>query len=75
MPDDTFARVTRSAHRLGLSRSELLRRAAVAYLDQLESSSLSARIDAALEQIGVDEELQDVVDAGERRLRDLDDEW
>ena len=75
MTDDTYARVTRSAEQLGLSRSELLSRAAVAYLDQLESSSLTARIDAALEQIGADEELQEVVDAGKRRLRDLDDEW
>ena len=75
MPDDTYARVTRTAQRLGLSRSELLTRAATVYLDQLDSSSLSARVDAALEQIGADEEMQDVVDAGKRRLRDLDDEW
>lgn len=75
MPDGTFARVTRSAQRLGLSRSELLTRAATAYLDQLDSSSLTARIDAALEQIGPDEEVQNVVDAGKRRLLDLDDEW
>ena len=57
----TFERVTRSAQELGMSRSEFFTRAAVAYLGELESKSLSAQINAALELIGDDESYQDVV--------------
>ena len=72
MPDDVFARVACTARRLGLSPSELLTRAVIVYLDQLDSSSLSTRIDAALEQIGPDDEVREVVAASKRRLRDPD---
>jgi hypothetical protein len=47
-----------------MSRSEFFTRAAVAYLGELESKSLSAQINAALELIGDDESYQDVVEAG-----------
>jgi len=52
-----------------MSRSEFFTRAAVAYLGELESKSLSAQINAALELMGDDESYQDdVVQAG-RTLR------
>lgn len=75
IPDETFERVTQSAHDLGMSRSEFFTRAAVAYLEELESKSLTARINAALELIGEDEDSQLVVEASKRRLRELADEW
>jgi metal-responsive CopG/Arc/MetJ family transcriptional regulator len=75
IPDETFQRVTQSAHDLGMSRSEFFTRAAVAYLEELESKSLTARINAALELIGEEEDSQLVVEASKRRLRELADEW
>ena len=41
MPDETFHRVTRTASKLGISRSELLTKAADAYLEDLESGDLT----------------------------------
>jgi len=75
MPDAVYERVTRSAAELGLSRSELLARAATSYLDQLEADSLTARINAALEQVGPDDELDDIVAAGKRQILDSDEDW
>jgi predicted DNA-binding protein len=75
IPDETFERVTQSAHELGMSRSEFFTRAAVAYLDELESKSLTARINAALELIGDDDSYQDAVEAGRALLRRTADEW
>ncbi|WP_375424565.1 CopG family transcriptional regulator [uncultured Friedmanniella sp.] len=75
MPDDTFARVSERAQQLGLSRSELLTRAAVAYLGRLDAASLTARINAALELVGADDDLDDVVAAGKRHLLAIDDDW
>lgn len=75
MPDDTFARVTARAEQLGLSRSEILTRAAVAYLESLDSDSLTERINAALEIVGPDDDVDDVVAAGKRHLLALDDGW
>jgi hypothetical protein len=75
MPDAVYDRITRSAAELGLSRSELLARAATSYLDQLEADSLTARINAALEQVGADDEVDDVVAAGKRQILGSDEDW
>ena len=75
IPDDTFEQVTQSARELGMSRSEFFTRAAMAYLKELESRSLTARINAALELVGDDDSYQDAVDAGRQRFRRTDDEW
>ncbi len=75
MPDETFTRVTNSARALGLSRSEFLTKAAVAYLDVLDVQSLKAEIDAAAALINADEDTQSIVAAGRRRLRAQPDEW
>jgi len=75
IPDDTFEQVTQSARELGMSRSEFFTRAAMAYLKELESRSLTARINAALELVGDDDSYQDAVDAGRQLFRRTDDEW
>lgn len=63
MPDETLHRVTQTASRLGMSRSELMTKAADAYLDELGSHDLTAEINRALELIG------------DSDLRGRDDEW
>jgi hypothetical protein len=75
VPDDTFERVTRSARELGMSRSEFFTRAAVAYLKELESKSVGAQINAALDLISGDDSYQDAANAGRALLRRTADEW
>lgn len=77
MPDDTFARASRRAQELGISRSEFFARAARRYLDELDSASITARIDTVMMRAGggSDESSEDAVAAGRRVLRSLDDEW
>jgi Ribbon-helix-helix protein, copG family len=75
IPDDTFAKVTSTARALGLSRSEFMTRAAVAYLSELEVDSLKAEIDAAAKLVNTDEDTQVFVAAATRRLREQSDEW
>ena len=48
VPDSTFARVEQAAARLGVSRSEFYARAAEHWLAELESSTITNEIDAAL---------------------------
>ena len=76
MPDVIFERVTRTAKELGLSRSELLTRAATAYLDQLDDHNLTEEINRAVDLIGdTDDSNQVAAAAGRAFLRNLDDEW
>jgi len=75
IPDDTFAKVTSTARALGLSRSEFMTRAAVAYLSELELDSLKAEIDAAAELLNGGEDTMAFVAASTRRLREQSDEW
>jgi hypothetical protein len=75
MPADTFAKVTSTARALGLSRSEFLTRAAVAYLSELEVDSLKAEINAAAELVNADEDTRLFVAAGTRRPREQPDAW
>jgi metal-responsive CopG/Arc/MetJ family transcriptional regulator len=75
VPDDTFEEVERRATALGMSRSEFFTRAAQRYLEQLDAQSLAARIDAAIELVGIDTSAQAAVIAGRRRLAADDDEW
>lgn len=76
MPDETFHRVTQTASRLGMSRSELLTKAADAYLDELESDDLTDEINRALDLIGdTDDSGALAVQAGRALVRDMDDEW
>lgn len=77
MPDETFHRVTQTASDLGLSRSELLTKAAEAYLDELESDALTEAINRAVDIIGDtdDDTRAVVVAAGKARMAEIDDEW
>ena len=49
LPDETYARVTRRAQDLGVSRSEFLARAAEHYLGELDRDSLTHAINEALD--------------------------
>ena len=53
IPDDTFARASARARDLGISRSEFFTTAALHYLDELDATSLTRQIDAALPQLGM----------------------
>jgi hypothetical protein len=77
MPDDTYLRVTQRARELGLSRSEFLSRAAVAYLDVVDTRSLIVEIDSALHSVGADgdDSSEFAVAAGRRLVAANDDEW
>ena len=76
VPDETFARVERTAECLGVTRSEFYSRAARYYLEQLEQQSLTNEMNAALELIdGDDDSSTDAVTAGRHRLSLSDDEW
>jgi metal-responsive CopG/Arc/MetJ family transcriptional regulator len=75
VPDDTFEEAERRATALGISRSEFFTRAAQRYLEELDAQSLAARIDAAIELVGVDTSAQVAVAAGRRRLAADEDEW
>ncbi len=75
VPDPTFDAASRRAHELGMSRSEFFSRAAVHYLAELEATSLTARLDAALEVNTDDETTTAVQHAGRRVLCDDQEEW
>ena len=76
MPDETFHRVNRTASKLGISRSELLTKAADAYLDDLESADLTEQINRAIDLIAdTDDSGALAVEAGKKMMRTVDDEW
>ncbi|NMR28551.1 ribbon-helix-helix protein, CopG family [Crystallibacter degradans] len=76
MPDKTFERADALAKSLGLSRSEFISRAVDHYADELERSSLTNRIDAAIESCGFDNDATTaVVGAGRATLSADGDEW
>lgn len=52
VPDETFQRVERRAAELGVSRSQFYATAAARYLEDLERTSLTAKINEALELAG-----------------------
>jgi metal-responsive CopG/Arc/MetJ family transcriptional regulator len=76
IPDETFDRVTRTARKLGVSRSELMTKATVVYLDNLESRELTAEIDRVLGTVVIDADAdQAVVEASKTRLAEINDDW
>ncbi len=74
VPDETFARVEHRAAQLGVSRSQFYATAAARYLDDLERSSLTAKINEALELAGQDPDDPLVTSYSRRRLA-ADDDW
>ena len=76
MPDETFSRVTRAAETLRMSRSELLTKAAVEFLDRLDSDNLTEELNRFFEsypEAAAGD--RDVIEYGKRRLREMDDDW
>ena len=74
VPDETFQRVERRAAQLGVSRSQFYATAAARYLEDLERTSLTAKINEALELAGEDAEESLVTAYSQRRLA-ADDDW
>jgi predicted DNA-binding protein len=73
VPDETFARASRQAAELGISRSEFFSRAVIRYLDELESESLTSQVNLALQVTGDDDSAAAAVAAGRRHLQAGDD--
>lgn len=74
VPDEIFKRVEQRAAQLGVSRSQFYATAAANYLEELERSSLTAKINEALELAGQDVDESLVTSYSRRRLA-ADDEW
>ncbi len=78
VPDSVFERVERKVRDLGMSRSEFFSRAASRYLDELDRSGLTARIDAAVAAATASpREVQEWTRAGLASLEaaTAEDEW
>jgi hypothetical protein len=59
-----------------MSRSEFFSRAAIRYLDELDSDSVTQQIDQAVANLGdTDESGKDAVDVGHRLLASGADDW
>ena len=75
MPDDTFDRASARAKTLGISRSEFFATAALHYLDELDTNSLTEQVNAALTgPTPSDDSSRDAVTHGHHALARLDDE-
>lgn len=73
--DATAAHVDDAVQRFGLHTSEFFSKAAESYIDKLESQSVTARIDAVLEQLGGQDSSNTVAaEAGRRAIAQMDDE-
>lgn len=76
VPDETFQKVSRRAHELGVSRSEFFSRAATRYLDELDAESVTDQINQAVEaQTLQDDSGPAAVTVGQRVLEGSSDEW
>lgn len=76
IPDDTFDRASQRAKELGMSRSEFFSRAADSYLDQLDSRSITRRINRTLaEASSPDESQAAAVSAAHQSLAESDEQW
>ena len=75
LPDDVFRQVEREAKRLGISRSELLSRAAVDFLRERRGREITASYDLAFAPSGVPSDDDDRFrrEAARRALREV--EW
>ena len=73
LPDATYEAATRRAAELGISRSEFFAIAARRYLDELDSTSVTAQINDVLTDAGADDSAALAVAAGRARLNAADD--
>ena len=78
LPDDLFERGERLAKRLGISRSELYRRALASFVTDHEGEALTAELDSLYEEEAADSQLDPVIEAmqGASLVCDRnEDEW
>lgn len=76
IPDETFAKASRRAHDLGMSRSEFFTRAAARYLDELDAESVTHQIDLAVDALGSgDDSAMNAVATGHRVLDAESGKW
>ncbi len=76
VPDETFAKASRRAQELGVSRSEFFSRAAARYLDDLDADSVTDQINQALDgQNRLDDSVSAALAQGRRVLGDSSDDW
>jgi hypothetical protein len=77
VPNETYRRASERARDMGMSRSEFFSRAAVRYLDELDSESITAEIDSIIADIGEpgDPSTADAVAVSHRMLGVSADEW
>ena len=75
VPDDLFDSVTHWTATLGIPRSTFFARAARHYIAELEAESYTQQINDALERIGGDGTLPDVLDYNVRRLAEDAEDW
>jgi hypothetical protein len=75
LPDEIFDPASRRANNPGMSRSEFFARAAGSHLDELDATSVTKQINAALAKIGDDEPNEWAVEAGRGVPAQGTDEW
>ena len=75
VPDETYDRAERVAKTHGMNRSQFYSTAADRYADALESSDLTAAIDAVLDAVDTDEASRFAVDASHHFLEETDEAW
>ncbi|WP_264670652.1 hypothetical protein [Arthrobacter sp. VKM Ac-2550] len=75
LPDKTFERAEALAKAQGLGWSEFVSRAVDRYADELERSSLTTRIDAAIARSGIDDESTIAVGASRSTLSADAEDW
>ena len=73
LPDATFKAATLRAAELGISRSQFFAVAAQRYLDALDTESVTAQINDALDHAGTDESAAVAAAVGRSRLAGEDD--
>lgn len=73
VPDHTFEAVEQAAARLGISRSQFFTRAAQRWIEELEDTDLTDRINASLSRVDQGEDLGFTRAAATRALKG--DDW
>lgn len=75
IPDETFQRVERVAHKHGMKRSQFYTAAAERYANELEATDLVAAINAVADIVNTDESTDFAVTASEHHLAEDDTPW
>lgn len=75
VPDQTYERAERIAKKHGMNRSQFYSAAAERYAEELESSDLTAAINAVVDVVNADESTRLAVAAGNRLFDEDDEQW